>query len=58
MMSFLPAYLTEDANRFVRNSPAAMNPRFKRDVPGLVHVAGSILRYSSTTPTGAAKKGA
>lgn len=50
-MSFLPASLTEGANRFVKNGPADKNPRFKRDVPGLVTVGGSILRYSSTTPS-------
>lgn len=49
-MSFLPAALTANAVRFVKNSPAEANPRFKRGVPGLVEVGGSILRYSTTTP--------
>lgn len=46
---FLPASLTDMANRYVKKSAPDQLPRFRRDVP---HVAlkGSILRYSTTGP--------
>lgn len=44
-------------NAYVKNGPEDRAPSFKWDFVGRVDVAGGILRYSSTGPATAKKKG-
>jgi len=54
---FLPPKTVAATNRYVENGPEDRNPVFKHDFRGRVDFSGGILRYSTTTPAPAKKKG-